>query len=102
MGVLVSHCGRYGDLLWSLPATRAIAETVGEPVDFCISEAYGSRAVLVGRQEYIKEAWGEPGWKIRETAPITPTEPPTSKDEYDLTIHLSMKGWPLSNTLAEG
>jgi hypothetical protein len=100
--VLVSHCGRFGDLLWALPATRAIAETVGEPVDFCISEAYGSIAGLVGKQEYIGKAWGEAEWQIRETAPITPAEPPVDLGAYDKVVHLSMKGWPLSKTLAEG
>lgn len=71
-------------------------------MDFCISEAYGSIAGLVGKQEYVREAWGEKEWQIRETAPITPAEPEIDLSRYDKVIHLSMKGWPMSKTLAEG
>lgn len=102
MKVLCSHAGRFGDLIWSLPTARAIAEAIGEPVDFCISEAYGSIAPLVAKQDYIRRAFVDETWKIRETAPVTPTEPGRDLSRWDKVIHLSMKGWPLSKTLAEG
>lgn len=103
MRVLCTHAGRHGDAIWALAATRAIAETLGEKVDFCISKKYGGLAPLIKQQEYIREAWAEDTWEVVESAPISPAEPMLHiSAKYDKVIHLSFRGWPMAATLAEG
>ena len=76
MRVLMSHAGRHGDALWALATVRAVAETIGEKVDFVISAKYGGLAPLIREQEYIGNCYVDPEWQVVETAPITPAEPP--------------------------
>jgi len=106
VSILVTHAGRHGDCLWALPTVRAIAEAVGEPVDFCISHEYRSLVSLIQAQHYIREAFSDAEWLVQQTAPISPAEPPAEHRymgrAYDKTIHLSFKGWPEAPTLAEG
>lgn len=107
MSILVTHAGRHGDCLWALPTVRAIAETCGEPVDFCISKKYGGLVPLIQEQDYIRTAFSDMTWEIQESAPISPPEPPLEHrpmggGKYDKTIHLSFRGWPEAPTLAEG
>lgn len=88
--------GRYGDLLWSLPTARAIAEANGGQVDFAVSQKYGSIVSLLQRQSYIRHATCAFWWDVRETAPITPWAFPEAEDlpEYTQVIHLGYRGWP--------
>lgn len=107
MAFLVTHAGRHGDCLWALPTVRAISETVGEPVDFCISHKYQGLVPLIQLQPYIRTAFADLTWQVVETAPIGPPEPPLEhRDqqgrEYEKIIHLSFRGWPEAPTLAEG
>jgi hypothetical protein len=117
MRVLCTHAGRHGDALWALPTVRAIAETIGTPVDFCLSSQYRSLAPLISDQVYIGRAFADPAWDVVESAPVSPAEPPSPLarrvsplepsgpvlgDGYDRVVHLSFRSWPLSKTLAEG
>jgi hypothetical protein len=102
MRVLCSTAGRHGDIIWSLATVRAIAETVGEPVDFCTTRAYGGIIPLIQAQPYIGRAFADPQWEITSEAPVGPPEPPIPWEGYKWAFHLSYRGWPAAPTLAEG
>lgn len=85
--------GRHGDILWSLPTARAIAEKYEMPVDFVLSQKYGSLLSLILRQEYIGSVTVDPTWEVQETAPMTPRVP-TMPLEADRVYHLGYEGWP--------
>ena len=99
MRTLVTFPGRYGDLLWALPAVRALSRRLGEPVDLLIAEKYGSLAPLIEQQSYIRHCLPDRLWQVAETAPMTPRTPPGLPDNdgegvYDLILHLGYRGWP--------
>jgi len=96
MRILVSHPGRYGDLLWALPTLRALAHSYEEQVDLLLSPAYSSESFrrLLSCQPYIGEVLVAEDWAIQESAPITPREPPSWPTRYDRAIHLAYEGWP--------
>jgi len=95
MNALCTFPGKFGDLLWSLPTARALADEMG-PVDFLVSEAYGAIAPLVEAQPYIRRVIVDPRWQVQQTAPMTPQRPPSSRllEGYDAIYHLGYEGWP--------
>ena len=96
--VACTHPGRYGDILWSLPTARAVAETLGEKVGFVLSENYAGLQELIRAQPYIDDCWIQEGWKVLEDAPVGPRIPPTGRTPIE--IHLGYQGWPKAPTLA--
>lgn len=87
--------GKFGDLLWALPAMRAAAHKLGEPVRLRIPPTLASIAELVERQDYIRSVRVIPEWQVRDTAPVTPWLPPTACGSAgELTIHLGYRKWP--------
>jgi hypothetical protein len=92
--ILCTFPGRHGDLLWALPTVRAIAETVGHPVDFATTGKYGRIASLVKAQDYIGGVHVLKEWEVEEGAPMRPTVPPHIPDDYDRAVHLGYPGWP--------
>lgn len=102
MKVLCTMPGKFGDILWSLPTVRAIAEAAGEPVDFMISAAYGTLAPLLAHQPYLRNWIVNANWQVRDTAPMTPSRPPDCPVDppidyaWDKTIHLGYERWPQS------
>ena len=101
MRVLVSFPGRYGDMLWALPAVRALSRRLGHPVALALSAKYGGLAPLLRQQPYLEDVWVLPSWEVQETAPMTPRVPPgvitgadPDEETYDLTLHLGYRGWP--------
>ena len=104
MRVLATMPGKFGDILWSLPTVRAIAEAAGEPVDLCLSRTYGTDPFcdLLKGQSYLRGVFAEPTWIVRDTAPMTPQR--LSLDAttmhnfagvgYDKVIHLGYERWP--------
>ena len=112
MRILVTHPGRHGDILWALPTVRAISRWAGAKVDFMTSKKYGRVCDLLnaGASDYIGYAWGDPGWIVEESAPISPRVPPLPikylepgvgplpghevELKYDLIAHLGYGGWP--------
>lgn len=99
MRILCTMPGRHGDILWSLPTARAIAESVGEPVDFMVSAKYGAVAELIGEQPYIRTCWANESWDVVESAPMSPRTPPAAP--ADLAVHLGYDGWPSGRNLPE-
>ena len=91
----ISHAGKYGDLIWSLPAVRAAARALGNPVRLWLPESLGSIAPLLRRQDYIADVILDPEWKILDTAPVTPWLPPVvSGSAGESVIHLGHREWP--------
>lgn len=89
--VLCTFPGRYGDLLWALPAIRAIAESGGQPVDLQIAgEFEGIRSLLEG-QSYLHTVLADPRWGL---TPPNEWRAPDHYHQYDHTYHLGYRGWP--------
>jgi len=96
MRILVTHPGRHGDVLWSLPAIRALFEATHAQIDVATSPKYAGLVALIAAQPYVHHAFAIPDWAIEESAPITPREPPgLDASDYDQVYHLGYKGWPL-------
>jgi hypothetical protein len=94
--VLATMPGRYGDILWSLPTVRALAERHGEPVDFATSATHAQVIEIVGQQDYIGTAFAIEAWKVVEGAPITPRLPYDCHPEgYHHAYHLGYDQWPM-------
>jgi len=108
MKVLCSMPGKTGDILWSLPTCRAIADAAEEPVDLLLSHQYGNVSLrkLIEGAPYISQTYADPLWSVQDTAPLSPSRPremirPDSQGigpgaPYDKTIHLGYETWPLS------
>lgn len=101
MRVLVTFPGRYGDILWALPAVRALSRRLGQPLDLAVAENYRSITALLDTQPYIRRAFYIPEWTGQETAPMTPRIPPPTRitgapnpESYDVALHLGYRGWP--------
>jgi hypothetical protein len=60
---LCTFPGKYGDILWSLPTAKYIAERiVSSPVDFAVMPYYESLLPLIKEQSYIDRAYVIPEW----------------------------------------
>jgi len=60
---LCTFPGKYGDILWSLPTAKYIAEkVVSSPVDFAVMPYYESLLPLIQEQSYIDRAYVNKGW----------------------------------------
>ncbi len=104
MKVLCTMPGKFGDVLWSLPTVRAIAEAAGEPVDLCLSRNYGTDPFcdLLKGQSYLRGVFAEPTWIVRDTAPMTPQRPSFEDvatpmhniNGYNKVLHLGYERWP--------
>lgn len=89
--ILCTFPGRFGDLIWALPAIRALAEHHQQPVDLQICGEFASILPLLGegRQPYlgrvvVDHQWGtSAGWM-----------PPAVLPDYDHVFHLGYRGWP--------
>ena len=91
----ISHAGKYGDLIWSLPAIRAAARALGTHVRLWLPESLSSIAPLLKRQTYIADVILDPAWKVLDTAPVTPWLPPVvSGSAEEPVIHLGHREWP--------
>lgn len=98
MKILCTHPGRHGDILWALPTVRAIAHYFAQPVDFVTSHDYRRVLDVIAGQEYIDKAYAAEGWKLRETAPITPIGLPPELYAglgYDHVFDLGLTAWPM-------
>lgn len=104
MNLLCTFPGKYGDLLWALPTVRALSRRIGGPVDLAIPLAFESIAPLIRLQSYIRQVFPLDDWITRDTAPISPREPPAAPDTsggramggpYTAVLHLGYRDWPL-------
>lgn len=100
MNLLVTHPGKFGDILWALPTLRALAEATGAPVSLLTSSRYAALLPLLAQQEYIGETLEDTNWPVVDTAPMTPRVPPSAKTidnvypRFDRVVHLGYQEWP--------
>lgn len=100
MRVLATFPGRHGDILWALPAIRALSGRIGAPIDLMVGGAFRSICPLIAAQDYIGRCWADPFWVTQDTAPISPRVPPGAQNPpsdppvWDLVLHLGYRGWP--------
>lgn len=94
--ILASFPGRQGDLLWALPAIRALAHFYQDPIDLMLSEKYSSLEPLLDLQPYLGEILVNHDWVVREEAPMEPREAPLDgwEGEWERVFHLGYRGWP--------
>jgi hypothetical protein len=98
VNILCTFPGKHGDLLWALPAIRALARRLGEAVDLAIPRTYGSLSALLRPQSYLGQVIELADWIVQDTAPLTPTIPPSlpafGGGDYDQVFHLGYRDWP--------
>jgi hypothetical protein len=92
--MIVTHPGRFGDLLWALPTVRALAKVHGPvdlhlPVDPANTTPMVDIAPLLRLQPYIRAVIVRQDWSIEQDAPRRPTEPPDTDG-----VHLGYPEWP--------
>lgn len=93
--VLLSFGGRHGDILWSLPAARALS-LAGETVDYAIMPAYGALATLMDQQPYIRKVIKLNDWHPAHTdCGAWPRIPPSVPTGYDTVYHLTYQTRPV-------
>jgi hypothetical protein len=94
--ILCTHPGRHGDILWALPTVRALARSYDTEIDLLLSPDYSCESFrnLLAHQPYVGDVLTAADWQIQQTAPITPRQPPSVPEDYDLTFHLAYEGWP--------
>lgn len=94
--VLCTFPGKFGDILWSLPTVRLVAEFMAqEQVDFGIMPAYWPLLPLLSTQKYIKKAFCIGDW-VCEGSPFgdQPWHPQHEPAGYDRFFHLGLRGHP--------
>lgn len=89
--VLCTFPGRYGDLIWALPAIRAIAESGGAPVDLQITGEFEGILPLLQGQSYLHTILADPRWSM---TPPNEWRAPDHYHQYDHVYHLGYRGWP--------
>jgi hypothetical protein len=94
MRVLCTFPGKHGDILWALPAMRALSRRLGQPVDLTIAPAYASLIPLLKQQPYLGDVFASEDWNVENTAPMTPRMPPWVPMDYNSDFHLGYRGWP--------
>lgn len=92
--IAITHPGKLGDLLYSIPAAKWLCEQHGSQADFYTS-TYGIRAKeLLERQSYINKVFLSENYVQTGSAPgIQPWEVPVN-DGYTHTYHLGFKSYP--------
>lgn len=94
MRTLVTFPGRAGDLLWSLVTVRALAESLGEPVDLQIGGEFEGLLPLLSRQPYIRVVIADSTWSLTPPNEWDAPLPPSWATPYDRRVQLGYRGWP--------
>jgi len=93
--VLLTFGGKYGDILFSLSAARALS-LIGETVDYAIMPAYGAVATLMEQQPYIRKVIKLNGWHpVHTDCWAWPRIPPSVPTGYDTVYHLTYESRPV-------
>jgi len=94
---LCTFSGKYGDILWSLPTARFIAEkVVGERVDFAVMPYYENLCPLLEDQSYIRRAFPCHDWvRTNSNYGDQPWSPPEwLSQRYERKWHLTYRAHP--------
>jgi hypothetical protein len=95
MKTLVTFSGQFGDILWSLPTARQIAND--NKVDFAVMPEFKSLVSLLEVQPYIDKAFAIDNWiEIGRPHGCQPWEAPVP-EEYDKVYHLAYRHHPGKN-----
>jgi hypothetical protein len=95
MKILCTFSGKFGDILWSVPTVKHIADHTGELVDFGIMPAYESLLPLLNRQPYIDHAFVIKDWIcVGSPHGDQPWEAPVPEGSYDKVYHLTYRNHP--------
>jgi len=97
MTITITNSGRFGDILWSLPTCRAIAERNQDQVDLYLSSKYGSESFcrLITAQDYINKCERLEDWVVQDTAPPMPRIPPNPPPNLsEINFNLGYPEWP--------
>ncbi|MDE1971279.1 MAG: hypothetical protein KGI50_06935 [Patescibacteria group bacterium] len=107
--ILATFSGKFGDILWALPAVKALSEKHGEQLDFGIMPEYRKLLPLLSQQPYIKSAYVIEEWAF-QGSPYgdQPWCPPQQceigySDIYHLTyrVHPMMQGLNLAQAISQ-
>lgn len=103
---LATFPGKFGDILWSLPTVREIADQVGEKIDFAVMPSYESLVPLLKEQAYIDDAFVLPKWECLGSPwgdqPWQPThEAVKDLKVYDKWWHLGYRCHPREHALID-
>jgi hypothetical protein len=92
--VLLTFSGKYGDIIWSLPAALQLHRQ-GWTVDYAIMPAYGAVAPLIEQQPYIRKIVKLNDWHPAHTdCGAWPRIPPSVPGGYDQVYHLCYESRP--------
>lgn len=95
MKYAVTHPGKIGDALWTLPTCRYLYETYGEPVDFYTSHYCRPIKELFEYQSCINRCIISEGYVVeRMDMGCQPIYVPTPNGEYETVIHLGFRNVP--------
>lgn len=100
--LVITFPGKYGDLLWALPTIRALMRRREETATLLLPEKFGDIADLLMLQPYIDSVITYSGWRMQDTAPISPRIPPQAiLEQFKAAefLHLGYRDWPLPNVL---
>jgi hypothetical protein len=94
MRILLTFSGKFGDILWSLPAAREFFRR-GHGVDLATMPKYAAIHPLVESQPYINKVFSLPDWSFRDDGcGAQPWEPPSVPPGYDEVHHLTYRARP--------
>jgi hypothetical protein len=94
---LCTFTGKYGDILWSLPTAKYIAErVVSSPVDFCVMPYYKNLLPFLVTQNYIDRAFVAEDWlRTHSNHGDQPWQPPAwVEKDYEKVWHLTYRAHP--------
>lgn len=92
--ILLTGSGKYGDILWMLPAARALHRH-GCIVDFATMPAFAAIHPLMAAQPYLRAVFSIPGWEmVDDHCGARPRVPPFTPSGYDRVAHLTYKQRP--------
>jgi len=91
---LLTFSGKLGDILWCLPAARALHRQ-GWTVDFATMPAYAAVHELMAAQPYLRRAFALPGWQqVDDHCGARPRLPPSVPNGYAKAAHLTYERRP--------
>jgi len=101
MRVLCSFPGRAGDIIWALPAIRAVSEHFGVPVDLVVAGEFESLVPLLTQQPYLGTVTADPRWGLASWIDAggslqeawQPPYLPEGADHMHV-FHLGYRRWP--------
>lgn len=93
---LCTFPGPNGDILWSLPTAKALADMYGESVDFGVMPYYENLLPLIANQPYISKAFVVKDWiRLHSNYGDQPWAAPKEIEEgYEHVHHLGYRGHP--------